>query len=245
MSQTGCLRGSDKRCWIPFDPFSSLESDCGLNACWVRVRSTVSVLGWLFGLFKDEQVLAWTGVGIEKRRRPMKELGQPVTIKDTTAHDVAPAALEVILSANSRGHYCLTERLPPSSSPLLSHFFFSLPFTNKSLSRIVNGYRSRSWVSYLWGDNLSEDPHTDCSERLFISTIMQDTEGGNLGKITGWGIRQSARLQWSKRVNWVHFPQWKYGAQFISTLCTWKGCASLSRVAEEREIAVYMRGGWV
>lgn len=30
-------------------------------------------------------------------------------------------------------------------------------------------------MSYLWGDNLSEDPHTDCSERLFISTIMQDT----------------------------------------------------------------------
>jgi len=32
-------------------------------------------------------------------------------------------------------------------------------------------------VSYLRGDNLSEDPHNDCSERLFISTIMQDTKG--------------------------------------------------------------------
>lgn len=30
-------------------------------------------------------------------------------------------------------------------------------------------------MSYLWGDNLSEDPHADCSERLFISTIMQET----------------------------------------------------------------------
>lgn len=32
-------------------------------------------------------------------------------------------------------------------------------------------------MSYLWGDNFSEDPHTDCNERLFISTIMQDTKG--------------------------------------------------------------------
>lgn len=78
----------------------------------------------------------------------------------------------VIHLINSRGHYCLTKL-----TSLLFLIPFFLPFTNKSLSQIVNGYRSRSWVSYLWGDNLSEDRCTDCSERLFISTIMQDRKG--------------------------------------------------------------------
>lgn len=37
-------------------------------------------------------------------------------------------------------------------------------------------------MSYLRGDNLSEDPRTDCSERLFISTIMRDTKEGKSGR---------------------------------------------------------------
>ena len=36
-------------------------------------------------------------------------------------------------------------------------------------------------MSYLWGDNLSQDPHPDLRERLFISTITQDTERVRVG----------------------------------------------------------------
>lgn len=32
-------------------------------------------------------------------------------------------------------------------------------------------------MSYLRADNSSEDPNTDCRERLFISAVTQDTKG--------------------------------------------------------------------
>ncbi len=98
-------------------------------------------------------------------------------------------------------------------------------------------------MSYLWGDNLSEDPHTDCSERLFISTIMQDTKGES---------GQDYQLGYG-RVLISNGAACKLGSLFPMKIQTavyfnfmhMEGCATLSRVAGDLEMAVHMRGGWV
>lgn len=98
-------------------------------------------------------------------------------------------------------------------------------------------------MSYLRGDNLSEDPRTDCSERLFISTIMRDTKGGNLGEITSRGALEcSSPLE--QRVNWVHFPPMKIQSAVYFNFMHMEGSASFSRVAGDSEMAAHERVGW-
>lgn len=98
-------------------------------------------------------------------------------------------------------------------------------------------------MSYLRGDNLSEDPHADCSERLFISTIMQDTkeESGqdyqvgyarvliSNGAVCKLGSLSPTKIQTAVYFNFMHM----------------EGCASLPRVAGDLEMALHVRGGWV
>lgn len=97
-------------------------------------------------------------------------------------------------------------------------------------------------MSYLQGDNLSEDPRTDCSERLFISTIMQDTKGESgqdyqlgyarvlisSGAACKLGSLSPMKIQTAVYFNFMHMED----------------CSSLSRVAGDLEMAVHMRGGW-
>lgn len=98
-------------------------------------------------------------------------------------------------------------------------------------------------MSYLQGDNLSEDPHTDCSERLFISTIMQDTKRG------GGGFGQDYQLGYA-RVLIFSGAAFKLGSLSPMKIQTavyfnfmhMEGCASISRVTGD---LVPARGGWV
>lgn len=96
-------------------------------------------------------------------------------------------------------------------------------------------------MSYLRGDNLTEDPHTDCSERLFISTIMRDTKGESgqdyqlgyvrvlisSGAACKLGSLSPMKIQTAVYFNFMHT----------------EGCACLSRVTGDLEMAVHVRGG--